>query len=87
MPLKSGIECLKIIRQNEKLKDLPIIILSTSRAARDIDTCYNLKANYYIVKPFSYIDLSKIISKIFLDDWRSKLVDLPKNQFVYNSNR
>lgn len=86
MPLTSGIECLKIIRQNDKLTSLPVIILSTSRAARDIDTCYNLKANYYIVKPFSYVDLSKIIKNIFSEDWRSKLVDLPKNQFVFNSN-
>jgi CheY-like chemotaxis protein len=85
MPLKSGFECLQAIRNNEKLKNLPVIILSTSNAKRDVDKCFDLKANFYIVKPFSYPELSSIIKKILNKDWKESSRPLSRNKFVYRS--
>lgn len=85
MPLRSGTECLEIIRNNERFKSLPVIILSTSNAKRDIDTCYALGANFYIVKPFAYHELSAIIKKILDRDWRENLAFSAKSRFVYKS--
>ena len=86
MPLKSGIECLEIIRTNDRFKKLPIIILSTSSAKRDIDKCYELGANFYIVKPFSHTELSSIIKKILDKNWNENFVSPPKNKFVYKGD-
>jgi CheY-like chemotaxis protein len=83
MPMKSGFECLEAIRNNEKLKNLPVIILSTSNAKRDIDKCFDLKANFYIVKPFSYQELSNVIKKILDKEWKDNFVSPPRNKFVY----
>lgn len=85
MPLKSGFECLQVIRNNERFKRLPVIILSTSNAKRDIDKCYDLEASFYIVKPFSYHELSSIIKKILDNDWKENFTSPPKNKFVYKN--
>jgi CheY-like chemotaxis protein len=83
MPLKSGFECLETIRSRERFKTLPVIILSTSNAKRDIDRCYDLGANFYIVKPFSYQELSSIIRKILDRDWQEGFSSRLKSKFVY----
>jgi CheY-like chemotaxis protein len=83
MPLKSGFECLETIRARERFKTLPVIILSTSNAKRDIDRCYDLGANFYIVKPFSYQELSSIIRKILDRDWQEGFSSRLKSKFVY----
>jgi CheY-like chemotaxis protein len=83
MPLKSGFECLETIRAWERFKTLPVIILSTSNAKRDIDRCYDLGANFYIVKPFSYQELSSIIRKILDRDWQEGFSSRLKSKFVY----
>jgi CheY-like chemotaxis protein len=83
MPLKSGFECLETIRSWERFKTLPVIILSTSNAKRDIDRCYDLGANFYIVKPFSYQELSSIIRKILDRDWQEGFSSRLKSKFVY----
>jgi CheY-like chemotaxis protein len=51
LPRKGGREVLMEIKADENLKRIPIVILTTSRAERDIVACYNLNANCYIVKP------------------------------------
>jgi CheY-like chemotaxis protein len=64
MPRKNGIESLKEIRQTNKLRDIPVVILSTSCNSEMIDRTYNLGANYYICKPPSYRVLSKLLEKV-----------------------
>lgn len=64
MPLKNGKESLADIRQNEKLKDLPIIIYSTSDEKRDIEETYALGANLYIKKPQDFIELEDILTAV-----------------------
>lgn len=51
LPKKNGKEVLKEIRCNKVLKDIPVIVLTTSQNEEDINDAYRLKANAYIVKP------------------------------------
>jgi CheY-like chemotaxis protein len=65
MPLINGFECLNHIRNNPDMQHVPIIILSTSNSNNDINKCYEMGSTYYIVKPFSYLQLSRIIGDLF----------------------
>jgi CheY-like chemotaxis protein len=51
LPRKDGREVLAEIKGDAELKRIPVVILTTSRAEKDIIAAYNLNANCYIVKP------------------------------------
>ena len=72
MPMLSGQECLKKIKQHEIWKGIPIVIYSTASRQDIIDQCYMLGANLYIVKPTSADKLRDIISWII-----SRVIRLP----------
>ena len=61
MPRKNGFECLTEIRVTESLKDLPVIIFSTSFDKEVVRQLYNNGAQYYIRKPSEFSLLKKII--------------------------
>lgn len=61
MPRKNGFQCLFEIRKNEKLKDLPVIIFSTSYQPDAIDKLYEGGAQYYIRKPSNFEHFKKVI--------------------------
>jgi len=61
MPRKNGFECLSEIKNNEKLKDLPIIIFSTSYEQEVVNLLYEKGAHYYIRKPSDFSQLKKVI--------------------------
>lgn len=63
MPRKNGFECLKEIRSNAKLKDIPIAIYSTSAAEKDIDETFKNGANIYIKKPNDFHLLEQVLYK------------------------
>ncbi|MFH0976479.1 MAG: response regulator [Spirochaetota bacterium] len=54
MPRMNGIEVLKSIRSDKKLKTLPVVMLTSSREEPDLKTCYELGVNAYVVKPVSF---------------------------------
>lgn len=51
MPRLDGLEVLKQMRENEKLRRVPVVILSSSREERDLAASWNLGVNAYVVKP------------------------------------
>jgi CheY-like chemotaxis protein len=53
MPGKSGYVCLKEIRRDADLRHLPVVIYSQSTNRNDIEQCFRLEADYYVVKPFT----------------------------------
>lgn len=72
MPRKNGFDCLREICNSTLLKDLFVIIYSTSSSQRDIEETFRLGANLFINKPNSYEDLSPRLLKVFqlnLDDY------------------
>lgn len=85
MPLKNGQECLVEIRQHEKLKNIPVIIYSTSRSRQHIDETFMQGANFYFPKPDSFKDLKTMIAKIFSLDWE-ELMKPQKEKFILSIN-
>jgi CheY-like chemotaxis protein len=82
MPRKNGFECLSEIKSSSKLRDLPVIIFSTSFDQEAIKLLYENGAHYYIRKPGEFSKLRKVILDALtaVDDNGS---DQPaKDQFV-----
>ena len=63
MPKKNGREVLKEIKEHPELKKIPVIIFTTTKSEIEINRCYELGANSYIVKPSSFELLLKIIQQ------------------------
>ena len=61
MPRKNGIECLTEIRMHQKLKELPVIVYSTSFEPGVIEQLYEKGAHYYIQKPAEFSKLKQVI--------------------------
>ena len=61
MPRVDGLEVLKQMRENEKLKRVPVVILSSSREERDLAESWNLGVNAYVVKP---VDVSQFFGAV-----------------------
>jgi CheY-like chemotaxis protein len=64
MPKKNGREVLKEIKEHPELKKIPVIIFTTTKNETEINRCYELGANSYIVKPSSFAILLNIIRQI-----------------------
>jgi CheY-like chemotaxis protein len=69
MPRKDGFECIKEIRNNLGLAELPIAIYSTSNAPVDMEEAFRLGANIYIHKPSDFEMLKRIIAKVVSINW------------------
>ncbi|HTX19121.1 MAG TPA: response regulator [Bacteroidota bacterium] len=54
MPRLNGIEVLRAIRSSERLRLIPVMILTSSQESRDLQECYGLGANAYVVKPVDF---------------------------------
>jgi CheY-like chemotaxis protein len=77
MPGTDGREVLLEIKQHDSLKTIPVIVLTTSSDARDIDGCYQAGANSYVTKP---VDLPGFLVAVQrLKDWWFDAVVLPKD--------
>ncbi len=64
MPGTDGFEVLRVLKSNHTTQHLPVIILSSSRELKDIEQCYALGANSYIVKPISAEQYEHTIEKV-----------------------
>ncbi len=66
MPLKNGIECLEEIKKDNNLKNIPVIIFSTSSQKETINQVYMKGASYYMCKPDNYEKLKLLLDKVLL---------------------
>ena len=64
MPKKDGREVLKELKQHPVLKNIPIIIFSTTNNEQEMRRCYELGANSYITKPNSFENLLKTVAAL-----------------------
>lgn len=77
MPRKDGREALREIKANESLRQIPIVVLTTSKAEEDIYRSYDLGVNSFITKPVSFeglVDVMKVLNKYWFE-----IVELPKD--------
>jgi CheY-like chemotaxis protein len=82
MPRKNGHECLKEIKEIEKLHTLPIIIFSTSLDIEVVDLMYKKGATYYIRKPGEFSKLKKVIGNALNVASENKLKQPVREHFV-----
>ncbi len=82
MPIKGGMQCLKEIRSNEKLKNLSVAIYSTSASDEDIEETFVKGANIYIKKPNDFVDLKRVLSEVITLNWQYYTCGLNKENFL-----
>ena len=70
MPKMDGRECLSEIKKDAFLKEIPVIIYSTSSEKKDIMDVMQSGASYYLQKPSRYEELSRALLKIIFFDWK-----------------
>lgn len=64
MPKVNGLEVLHKIREDERTRKIPVVVLTSSKEDPDIEACYKLGVNSYIVKPVEFNDFSKAVSDL-----------------------
>jgi CheY-like chemotaxis protein len=62
----TGVDILRIVKENEALKRTPVIVLTTTDDQREIQRCYDLGCNVYITKPVNYEGFSNAIRQLGL---------------------
>lgn len=64
LPKKDGREVLREIKEDQDLKNIPVVVLTTSGAEKDILRAYDLHANAYITKPLDFDQFIKVVESI-----------------------
>lgn len=77
MPRKDGREALREIKSDPDLKDIPVVVFTTSKAEEDIYKSYKLGVNSFITKPVTFDNLIQVMQA--LGQYWFEIVALPKN--------
>lgn len=77
MPRKDGREALKEIKEHEGLRDIPVVVFTTSKAEEDIYKSYQLGVNSFITKPVTFNNLLEVMTS--LGRYWFEIVELPPN--------
>ena len=64
LPRVDGLEVLNMIKQREDTKSIPVVILTTSEAERDVARAYDNHVNSYLVKPVGFEEFSKLMNDL-----------------------
>jgi CheY-like chemotaxis protein len=64
LPGIDGLEVLRLIKERDELKNVPVIILTTSEAEKDVASAYSHHVNSYLVKPVGYEEFSKLMNDL-----------------------
>ncbi|WP_026736528.1 response regulator [Fischerella sp. PCC 9605] len=75
MPKKDGREALKEIKNDPELRQIPVVVLTTSKAEEDIYRTYDLGANSFIIKPMTFAALVEVMRTI--GKYWFEIVELP----------
>lgn len=77
LPRKGGLEVLREIKEDDDLKRIPVVIVTTSKAEQDVVKSYNLHANCYVTKPVDLTQFMEVVRSI--EDFWLSIVRLPPN--------
>jgi len=64
MPKVSGIEVLEIMKKDPRLRFIPVVMLTSSRQGPDVEECYRVGANAYVVKPVDFAQFADAVKTI-----------------------
>ncbi len=64
MPKVDGLEVLRMIKSDERLKNVPVVMLTSSREHQDLAESYRLGVNAYVVKPVDFSAFVDAVSKV-----------------------
>ncbi len=82
MTLKDGLQCLKEIRSDEKLKNISVAIYSTSNSQKDIEETFLNGANIYITKPSDFNTLKQVLEKAVTTAYQYQKEDMKRENFL-----
>jgi CheY-like chemotaxis protein len=77
MPRKDGREALREIKSDPKLRRIPVVVLTTSRAEEDIFRTYDLGVNSFVTKPVTFEQLVEVIKTV--SRYWVEFVELPSS--------
>ncbi len=75
MPKKDGREALREIKADPRLRNIRVVVMTTSKAEEDIERIYNLSAASYITKPITFAGLAEVVKT--LGKYWLEIVELP----------
>lgn len=78
LPRLSGRQVLELLKGNDRLRHIPVVVLTTSKAEDDVLGCYDLGAAGFFTKPVSFEGLVRVLESI--DQYWFKMVKLPPNK-------
>ncbi len=87
MPVVSGLDCLKYLREKQTNTDFFITIYSTSASQTDVEKAYFHGANGYIKKPSGFHQLQDMMLRIIKTGFKVKGEQLPKGEFLLNRKK
>jgi CheY-like chemotaxis protein len=64
MPRMDGVQVLRQIKTDEQMRLVPVVVLTSSRESLDLQECYQLGVNAYVVKPVRFIEFVEAVKKI-----------------------
>jgi two-component system, chemotaxis family, response regulator Rcp1 len=76
LPRKSGHEVLAEVKADPDLRKIPVVVLSTSSAAEDVELSYTLHANVFVTKPVDFDHFTSVVKQI--DDFFVSVASLPR---------
>lgn len=86
MPLMNGLECLKEIKSHLHLKDIPVVMYTTSALSGTIEIAYRLGASLFMEKPSEFQALKNMLGPILEKDWAAEKKPVDISEFVYRAN-
>ena len=64
MPRLNGLDVLREFKGNERTRQMPIVVMTSSNQSRDLAECYRLGVNGYVTKPIEFADLLEAVARI-----------------------
>ena len=83
LPKKNGTQVLSEIKQDDVLRYIPVVILTSSRSEQDVVKSYGLHANSYLIKPVDFTKFSEIVSAI--ENFWFAIVVLPDEKDIMSA--
>lgn len=64
LPKLSGLEVLELIKKDKNLHKIPVVVMTSSKENKDLDRCYELGVNSYVVKPINFANFMEVTKEI-----------------------